>query len=299
MSDFSLVNLGEITKPATVLIERSSDAVKGVLRPWQTRRVAGAESEVEAHRIRSLAQAEADAAKIQAESEIEITDLHRRAFRRSLEQEAQFQTNMESILGKAIPLLSEDSAPEGVEQDWFTNFYDKCRISSDDEMQSLWSRILAGQSNNPGSFSRRTVNLVADLDKRDAELFRDLCKFGWFIAGRIRPLVFDEQDYMYGQHGIDFNSIGHLESLGLVRFGGPTGFRMIHLPKSFPARYYCQETTLTLPDESENSLSQGNVMLTQAGLELAPISGASPIPTFFDYVCNKWAERKIVITREN
>ena len=141
MPGFSLVNLGEITKPATALVEKSSDAVNGALRPRQIRRVGSAETEVEADRIRSLAHAEADAAIILAENEIEITDLHRRAFRRSLEEEAAHQTNMENILGKGIPLLTANSSPEAVEDDWFTNFYDKCRITSDDEMQSLWARL--------------------------------------------------------------------------------------------------------------------------------------------------------------
>ncbi len=35
----SLVNIGELSKPATVLIEKISDAVGGIAKPWQIRRV--------------------------------------------------------------------------------------------------------------------------------------------------------------------------------------------------------------------------------------------------------------------
>jgi hypothetical protein len=36
----SLINLGEISKPATVLIEKIADAIGGVFKPYQIRRVA-------------------------------------------------------------------------------------------------------------------------------------------------------------------------------------------------------------------------------------------------------------------
>ena len=294
MTNFSLVNIGELTKPATALIEKSSDAVKGALRPRQIRRVGSAETDVEAERIRVLAQAEADASRIQAEGEIEVTDLHRRAFRRSIEEEASYQGNMESILGQAIPQLTGDASPDEVEDDWYTNFYDKCRITSDDEMQNLWARILAGQANNPGTFSRKTVNLVADLDKRDAKLFTNLCRFGWVIGGRVRPLIFDDEHEMYNQHEISFNTIGHLESLSLIHFAGATGFSMVNAPKRLLATYYGRGVVLNLPNDSGNTLSQGKVRLTQWGLELATIVGAVAIDEFFDYVCEKWEKESLI-----
>ncbi len=36
----ALSNIGELSKPATVLIEKVSDAIGGIFRPWQIRRVA-------------------------------------------------------------------------------------------------------------------------------------------------------------------------------------------------------------------------------------------------------------------
>jgi len=151
MTDNPLANLGELTKPATVLIEKISDAVGGIFKPYQIVRVA---------------KAEAEAGRIQADARIQITDLHRRAMHRFLEEEAKKQSNIEAVTRKALPLLSEGSCPQNVEDDWITNFFDKSRIVSDEDMQRLWSGVLAGEANNPGTFSKRTVNLLADLDKR-------------------------------------------------------------------------------------------------------------------------------------
>lgn len=67
-----LINLGELSKPATVLIERVSDAVGGLAKPWQIKRVASAEAEAE---------------KIKALAQVEITDIQQRALVRMIREE--------------------------------------------------------------------------------------------------------------------------------------------------------------------------------------------------------------------
>lgn len=212
---------------------------------------------------------------------------------RFLEEEAKKQSNIEAITQKAIPQLEDKSAPENVEDDWITNFFDKCRIVSDDDMQRLWARVLAGEANTPGAFSKRTVNLMADLDKSDAELFIKLCGFAWQI-GDIAPLIYDVQNETHNRHGINFNSLAHLESLGLVQFDNIAGFRRLKLTKTFNVFYYSRPITLTLPKDFDNNLDLGHVLLTRAGHELAPICGSRPVNEFFDYVYDRWAGQSLV-----
>ena len=42
-SNNSIVNLGDLSKPATVLIEKISDAIGGIFKPYQIKRIAKAE----------------------------------------------------------------------------------------------------------------------------------------------------------------------------------------------------------------------------------------------------------------
>ena len=119
----SLVNLGDLSKSATVLIEKIYGATGGIFKPFQIKRVA---------------KAEAEAALIHAESEIQVTDLHRRAACRFIAEEAKKQSNIEEITRKALPLLNDDSKPDQMEDDWIINFIDKCRLTSDQEMQNLY-----------------------------------------------------------------------------------------------------------------------------------------------------------------
>ena len=167
MPGYALINLGnagDLSKPATILVERISDAISGVAKPWQIKRVA---------------EAEAEAQRIHTESEIELADLRLRTGHRFIAEQTRLQLNIESITKKSITSLDEDSSPEDLEDDWIVNLFDKCRNISDEDMQDMWARILAGEANNPGSFSRKTINLAADLDKRDAELFSNICRFAW------------------------------------------------------------------------------------------------------------------------
>lgn len=276
-----LINFSSLSKPATVLIEKVSDAVGGIFKPYQIVRVARAESE---------------ANRIQAESHIQINDLHRRAMQRFLEEEAKKQLNMEAIIQNAIPLLEDNSAPQNVANDWITNFFDKSRIISDRDMQQLWSRLLAGEANAPGAFSKRTVNVLADLDKGDAELFTHLCGFNWRIADLV-PLVFDIQGDVYTRNGIDFVTLSHLESLGLIRFDS-LGFQQSELPKVLTVFYYGRPATLAFPADANNSLEVGHVFLTRAGSELALVCGSTQVEGFFDAVYERWALQSLVPKRE-
>jgi hypothetical protein len=222
---------------------------------------------------------------------------------RFLEEEAKKQLNIEGIAQKAIPLLEEGSDPGRVDSDWITNFFDKSRIVSDNDMQILWAKVLAGEANAPGAFSRKTVNLLGDLDKNDAELFAILCRFGWVIDRAsplipLIPLILDVSERIYNDNGIYFATLSHLENLGLIQYGSLTGYSWKELPKSIVASYQGMDIQLTLPNESSNSLGVGKVLLTRAGRELSQLCDSKPVDGFFDHVYDKWAELSLVPKRE-
>ena len=268
----SLIDLSRISKPADTLIKKISNATGAVFEP---------------HQIRRIAEAKADAALIRAESEIHITELHRRAARRWIEEEARHQKNIEDITAGAIHGLNDNSNADSMEDDWITNFFHKCRIVSDGDMKALFSRVLSEEANGPGTYSKRTVNFLSELDKTDAELFAKLCGFGWMI-GDVVPLVFDVQSKIYNDLGLNFNSLSHLDSIGLVQFDSIAELFRRGLPKAMVVAYYDRLLTLEMPNDADNRLDLGHVRLTKIGQELAPICGSRPVDEFWDYVMDKW-----------
>ena len=103
-----------------------------------------AESEIE------IAKSKSEVARIQADSEIETTDLQRRALQRWIVEQGQQQASIENTITKAIPQLNEDADPKAIEDDWIIKFFDKNRLITDDKVQDLWASILAGEAQSCG-----------------------------------------------------------------------------------------------------------------------------------------------------
>ncbi len=276
----SIVNLGDISKPGTVLIENISDALGGYCKPYQIIRVAKAEAEAEI---------------IRAQAQIEVTDLQRRALTRFIAEEANKQENIETITEQAIPQLEDSSKPEEMENDWVANFFDKCRIVSDGEMQRLWSQVLAGEANAPGTFSKRTVNFLGSLDKADARLFTALCCFAWDV-GHLIPLIYDVEACIYNNAGIIFPNLTHLDDIGLVSFQPLSGLVQRRLAKRTTLYYHGYTMIMEFKQEQDNELPIGHVLLTNVGAQLARICGSNPVQGFMDYVVQRWMKEGLVLS---
>ena len=288
MADPVSASLAALTQPATLLVEKVSNAIGRHFDPRQAIRMA--EAEAKADRIRIVSQ---------AETEIEVAQLRNRAAERFIQEQMRMQSNMEIITAKAIPHLSDNAEPDKIDDDWVANFFDKSRLVSDDQMQELWAKVLAGEGNHPGRFSRRTVNLIADLGAKEAELFQALCRFTWVINRTIEALIFDEQLDIYNRVGINYNSIRQLEALGLVHFEGLAGVSMKDLPQSISASYGARQAVLSFPNPSDNRLNIGRVLFTQSGMELFRISQCPIVDGFYEFVYDRWADESLVPPRKN
>jgi hypothetical protein len=268
----SLINLGDLTKPATTLIEKIAEGTGGFFKPYQIVRVAKAEVVAE---------------KLRAEAQVEITELQKRAMARFFNEEAVKQNNMEAIASKALPEVTEQARPDQIENDWITHFFDKCRLISDEQMQNLWAMVLAGQANSPGSFSKRTVEILSYLEKTDAILFSKLCSFGFDIDENFVLLIYNINNHIYTDHGITYAKLLHLENLGLVQLGEPE-YQIMKTEQKLPVLYFGKMLWIKFHNPGENIFRVGEAILSQAGEQLAPICGAQPLDGFVDYVKEKW-----------
>lgn len=198
-----LINLGDLAKPATALVERVSNAI-GVL--------------YEPKRIVRKAIAEAEAEKIKAIAGIEISEIQQRGLKRLIHEEGRKQENIENITKLALEDLREDAKPENIDEDWLVNFFEKCKLFSDRDMQILWGRILAGEANKAGTFSKRTIEVVSTMEKSDAELFTSFCTFCWCFHEVLYPVILETPKDIYSNNNIYFSTLNHLVDIGLIQF---------------------------------------------------------------------------------
>lgn len=276
----SLINLGDISKPATVLIEKISNAV-GIL--------------YEPRRIINRATAEAEAEKIKALASIELNAIQQRAIDRLVYQEARKQENIESITAQAAVSLGETANVEELEEDWIAHFFKNCDTVSDREMQSLWARLLSGEATKPGTFSKRTVDFVASMDKKDARLFTEFCQFCWFM-GDVIPLIINTESEVFNKKGINFVSLKHLDAIGLISFESVTGYRRHGFGKYAQLFYFGTPVLIEFSKDKDNEIQTGKALLTQAGQELAQICGAQRNDEFYEYVIGEWYKKGLVLS---
>jgi hypothetical protein len=285
LADFSLIKIdGELTKPASILIEKVSSAL-GIL--------------YEPTNIRRKAKAEADANIIKSLATIEITEIEERAINRLVKQEARKQKNIEHITLEATSNLPSDADVENIQEDWIAHFFAQCENVSDVEMQSVWSKLLTGEATKPGTFSKRTIDFVSSLDKKDADLFTKFCKFVW-QASELVPLIFNHDEEIYKRDGITFQNLLHLESIGLIKYDTFSGFNITFDIQNDeqPGRigYYTRLLNIEFPTIGKHNIKVGTALLTKIGMELATICGSEPKQDFYDYCIKKIAEQNFILS---
>ena len=281
MAEFSLIKIdGELAKPATVVVEKISSALGIIYEPTQ---------------IKRKAKADAEADKIKAIAKIEINELEHRAISRFVSQEARKQKNIEQITEAAIKSLPADANVADLEEDWIAYFFKQCEHISDKEMQSVWAKLLSGEATRPGSYSKRTVDLISSIDKKDADLFTNLGRFVC-VVGEAQPLIFDVENNIYGNNQINFSSLKHLDSLGLISFESTSGYIRKKLPNKAVLYYYGRLTEIEFQQADDNQFQTGKVLLTNVGRELLNICGSKPNEEFYDYFCNQLQTQGLILS---
>jgi len=268
----SLIDLGNLSKPATRLIDRISDAV-GVL--------------YEPKRIQRQAEAEAEARKIQAQADMEISHMQQRGLRRFIQEEGKNQENMERIGAEATKHIDPERAtPEEIDEDWIRFFFENCRITSNSEMQKVWSRILAGEANAPGLFSKRTISVVSTVKQEEARLFTNFCSCVWRINGYKWPIIDEPRDL---ERFLDcsMKDIYILNDAGLVLHGEPFGYGETRINEYCEFKYFDRKFVFRF-DKFHKIVSTGMVKLTEAGAELFEICEVNPDYDFMHKCIEVW-----------
>jgi hypothetical protein len=268
-------------------VDHTAAGLGTMLGPWHAKRWAKARLKV-AKLDKEASQLERENALYRAETEIQLADLHRRTAYRVAAEDLWHQQNMEQIQGQAQLLLPTGADPDAVDDDWIANFCDKSRNVSNEQMQTLWARLLAGEITKPGSFSRRTVNLLDDLDREDCDAFALLCNYVWQVDTDRMPLVLDPGHEIYVGNGLSWSLLTHLDSIGLVSFDNDGNVQLEDLPDPFVVTY--QQTTLSMSLEPRfgKRLPVGTVVFTSVGEQLARLCNVVPVPGLVEHVLKAW-----------
>lgn len=104
-----------------------------------------------------------------------------------------------------------------MDNDFFWNTIEHSKTISNEEMQELIAKIIAGEYNNPGSYSMSTLHILKMLGKNELELFE---KIGTYLINEEQiPKIFftitKNERILLGEPQIDFGDLQILQNLGL------------------------------------------------------------------------------------
>ncbi len=212
-------------------------------------------------------------------------------------QEEKRQANIGSVVAQAAQELGDREVQDHeVDHDWTARFFNDVQDVSSEEMQQLWSKVLAGEVERPGSTSIKTLGILKNLDKTTASLFRKFCS----ICVSVRPdgINFDDArvlflgDYSEGNvlrgYGFEFGKLNVLSEHGLINpdyntwkdYSASTGFNMpqtqtrVYMPFCFQGKYWILVPMAASTQGKEFRLF--GVALTRSGQEISQVVDLMP-----------------------
>ncbi len=144
--------------------------------------------------------------------------LMQRAGTRLALQETIKQYNIESVVDNAYDILETEDhcSSDPVDQGWINRFFDSVADVSDEDLQKLWGKVLAGEIIQPKSYSLRTLETLKNLSKYEAELFQKIAPYIIEMNGNL--FLPSNTDFL-GKHGIAYGEIIKLDECGLINSG--------------------------------------------------------------------------------
>ena len=176
-------------------------------------------------------------------------------------------SNLGSTLQKATPLISSASSNITDDNDVFWGLLEHAKEISNEKMQELIAKIIAGEYNNPETYSMCTLQIIKSLGKREIELFEKMSSL--LVNGNQLPQVLftgnpNVKDLMSNLN-LDFGSLQTLQSLGLVLPNEMTNTLFNPEKKKYQAIYFDEKITFECSGENTDIQMPGYYGLSTAG----------------------------------
>ena len=211
----------------------------------------------------------------------DVENLMRRMQQRVLQEEITKQQNVDAIVSNAAEELSgkQQVAKEPVDADWATRFINIAKEIRSDDMQHIWGKILAGEIENPGSFSLRTLDRIRNISQNEAIAFQGIIPLLINIGSN---LVIPSNSEMLAEYGVKFADILLLDDCGLLT---SRSSMLMDISVSKVNKTHIHNgmliAFLTGYAEKAENISSGVYVLTKAGQELYNIIAQNGNNEFF------------------
>ena len=201
---------------------------------------------------------------------------------------------MRAIGEKALPLLEAVNNPTIEDHDWVACWLESARNVSDDDIQRMWARILAGRAEDDGSFSKWTLHAVAQMSKVDVENWTKFASCLWEFndpSDTVPCYWLRASGKVLGVHE------QMLTNGGLLTFEGNYAIRYREFLNRAPVavRYFGQLVVLEVPEKDDMHIPTGHVTLTPTAREVLSLCDAEPNVAYRMDCLEQWKKAGIRI----
>lgn len=139
-------------------------------------------------------------------------EIAKRASSRLAYQEINKQENIECVVDNAYSELKgkDLESEENVDKDWMLRFINSVEDISNEDMQKIWGKLLAGEIIKPHTFALRTLDVLRNLSQDEAKLFQRMC--GLILSNEF---LYAEDD-ISDKYGVMYSDILKLDECGLI-----------------------------------------------------------------------------------
>ena len=166
----------------------------------------------------------------------------------------------------------------------------------DEERRTWWARLLAGEIQQPETYSLRTLAAMDTLSTKEAGLFTKVCAFIWNPEDPVLILPPDESAHWKP----DFSEGTLLESAGLAKFNAVGNFTwgtinaaaddkvVRQSPSYLPMNFNNDAYLIEIPEGIAVTLQCGRLLLTDIGREIYRLVTPSYVQSYRDEIVKEW-----------
>lgn len=214
-------------------------------------------------------------------------------------KEGKKQLNIENVTAYAAEELKNEKSvtDEPLDEDWTTRFFSIAEEISSDEMQALWGRILAGEIKQPKSYSLRTLELLKNLSKEEAELFTKFANIKLISNGTNFIFNPDDGNFLKDEFNITFSNRLLLKELGLIASENNLELSFIPTNKSILSSAFLYGNKAIIFHRGEDTPKQGIEVLvfTKAGTELSKFIQQTININYIEKICSSFKNPTVKI----
>ena len=205
-------------------------------------------------------------------------------------------SNVELTIEQAFLILGNDfdwDAAGDPSQTWINHWISATSNvgAEDQDRRTWWASLLAGEIQQPGSFSLRTISMMDVLSPNEAQLFTNLSRYVWteyateiVAPSQLRLVILPRDNSSLWRPSV--NEGLQLQAAGLVARQA-IGYRT-PVADGDTCKFGIGDTVVTLAITQEAAIRRGPIMLTEAGEQICRLTNPGVDQLYFQELLEEW-----------